>query len=99
MRWTLAILTAMGMLTSGLAAGRGADAATEVEQDNSLESALVTPHTRWAKPLSGKPIRVLFLINDGHGSESYTEPGTKLREAVELMQRLQIDGDAALVTP
>ncbi|MBT4822432.1 MAG: hypothetical protein HON70_42380, partial [Lentisphaerae bacterium] len=99
MKRTLAVLAALGMLSSVFAAQRKGDVAAEVEEDNSLESALVTPHTAWAKPLPGKPIRVLFLINDGHGSEGYTEPGTRLREAVELMQRLHIDGDAALVTP
>ena len=78
MRWTHAVLAAMGLLSSGLTAVRGADVAAEVAEDNSLKSALVTPHTAWARPLAGKPIRVLFLINDGHGNESYTEPGTRL---------------------
>ena len=72
---------------------------TEIWEDHSLSSSVVTPHTKWGKPAPGGPLRALFIVNDGHGGASYTEPGTRLREVVELMQRFDIDGDAVMVSP
>ena len=43
-------------------------------------SAFATPHTRWAKPLAGGPLRVLFLT-----------PYFTQRDIVELSQRLSLD--------
>jgi len=72
---------------------------TEIWEDHNLSSSVVTPHTKWGKPAPGGALRALFIVNDGHGGASYTEPGTRLREVVELMQRFDIDGDAVMVSP
>lgn len=47
-----------------------------------------TPHTRWARPLAGGPIKTLFIMPSefNHGRSS-------LREGVELWQRLDMDCD------
>jgi hypothetical protein len=48
----------------------------------------ITPHTPWAKPLSGPEVRVLLVLKN-----DYYQRDSSLREGVELWQRLgaQID--------
>ena len=66
----------------------------EVEEDQSLVSSLVTPHKAWAKPWAGGRLRALFVVNPGGYGGSWFAPGTRLREVVELGQRLDLDADA-----
>jgi len=47
-----------------------------------------TPHTKWARPLAGGPVRVLFVMPTG-----FYDHQSPLREAVELWQRLEMDCD------
>lgn len=49
-----------------------------------------TPHTAWAKPYAGGTIRTLFFTTWYQGS-------TEGREIVEVMQRFDIDGQAAYI--
>ncbi|MBC7287584.1 MAG: hypothetical protein H5T86_05970, partial [Armatimonadetes bacterium] len=70
--------------------------AQEVEEDCSLVSSLVTPHKTWGKPLPGGPIRTLFFIYTGPYDGTWEDTGTRVREAVELMQRFDLQGDAVL---
>ena len=65
-----------------------------IEELNSLETDVETPHTKWAKPWAGGPIRVLFLAELNANIN-----GLPLRPAVELMQRFDLDADAVLVMP
>ncbi|MBI3117456.1 MAG: beta-galactosidase trimerization domain-containing protein, partial [Candidatus Hydrogenedentes bacterium] len=59
-----------------------------LEDQLSLAADCSTPHTAWAKPYAGGTIRVQFFAPWFQGS---TDP----REIVELMQRFDIDGQAA----
>lgn len=68
--------------------------AEELEQDSSLASDLVTPHKSWAKGYAQGPVRALFVLAGGSGT--YIEPDTKIREAVELMERFDVTGDAVI---
>lgn len=61
---------------------------TELETDHQLTFELSTPHTKWARPYAGGKCRVLFFA-DGRG----TQP----REAVELMQRFDIEARAVFL--
>ena len=58
----------------------------ELEVDHALTFEFETPHTDWAQPYVGGKTRVLF-ITDGRG--------TNPRECVELMQRFDIEAEAA----
>ncbi|MBI3921949.1 MAG: beta-galactosidase trimerization domain-containing protein [Armatimonadetes bacterium] len=53
---------------------------------NTLTEGAVSPHTKWAKPLPGGPIRALFIV-----------PRSRARDAVELMQRVDTDHGSVLV--
>ncbi|MBN1445548.1 MAG: beta-galactosidase [Candidatus Omnitrophica bacterium] len=58
------------------------------EQDNSwqkLDPSFVTPHIPWAKPLAGKPLKVLVIA-----------PTWTQRDTVELAQRLDITYDTLM---
>lgn len=46
----------------------------------------VTPHTKWAKPLAGGRLRVLFILPTGFYNQE-----SALREVVELWQRLDME--------
>lgn len=50
-----------------------------------------TPHTKWAKPLAGGPIRALMVFP----TDFYDSSGSLLREAVEVWQRLDVQCDVA----
>lgn len=56
--------------------------AVEIEENHALSLDLPTPHTDWAQPYAGGKTRVLFITN---------ARGTEPREAVELMQRFDLD--------
>jgi hypothetical protein len=70
----------------------------ELEDDSSLKSDLVTPHKAWAKGYAQGPVRVLFVLQAGGSPGAYIEPDTRIREAVELMQRFDITGDAVIMS-
>ncbi|MCX7598138.1 MAG: beta-galactosidase [Armatimonadetes bacterium] len=70
--------------------------AEEVEEDCSLASSLVTPHKPWGKPLPGGPVRTLFFIYTGPYDGTWEDTGTRVREAVELLQRFDLQADAVL---
>ncbi len=46
----------------------------------------VTPHTRWARPLAGEPVKALLVMPGAF----YNELRTQLREGIELWQRLDM---------
>lgn len=46
----------------------------------------ITPHTKWARPLAGGKLRILFVAPHG-----FYEQYSMIREAVELWQRLDCD--------
>jgi len=48
-----------------------------------------TPHTKWARPLAGGPVKALMVMPGAF----YDEVRTLLREGVELWQRLDMDCD------
>ena len=57
----------------------------EVEQWSTLSDKFETPHTPWARPYAGGKLRVLYFV-------ASPEQGmqTRVREAVELRQRLDM---------
>jgi hypothetical protein len=59
----------------------------ELETDQALTFEVQTPHIDWAHPYARGKIHALFFINGR---------GTNFREAVELMQRFDIEAEAAL---
>ena len=76
---------------------RAGTTAQEVEEDQSLASQLVTPHRPWASDFVGGPVRALFIVNAGSYTGEWYAPETRLREVVELMQRVDLQADAILV--
>lgn len=89
--WMLAVL-----FVAGAVVGAGDMPAQEVEEDNSLVSDLVTPHTPWGRGYSRGPLRVLFFLYSGPYEGTWEDTGTRVREAVEMMQRFDLQADAAL---
>ena len=93
---TAALLVAIAVLAAlvpGHAfAGPSMPTAEEIEELNALTGPSATPHTRWAKPYARGPIRVLFVIQ-----QQANVNVLPLRQAVEIMQRFDITGDAVLV--
>ena len=73
-----------------------ATTAEEVEQSCSLESELVTPHKPWGKDYAGGEVRALFFIYTGAYEGEWENPQTRVREAVELEERFDLDSDAVL---
>lgn len=69
----------------------------EVEEDQSLASRFVTPHRPWACGLPGGAVRALFFVHAGSTSGEWFAPETRLREVVELVQRVDLQADAILV--
>ncbi|MGD9497638.1 MAG: beta-galactosidase, partial [Armatimonadota bacterium] len=93
MRRLLAVLLLM-LLPGGVMVCRAATTPEEVEEDHSLATSLVTPHKAWGRGHVGGPIRALFFVLSGHYGSDWGEPGTRLREVVELAQRFDIEADA-----
>ncbi|NPV46074.1 MAG: hypothetical protein HPY69_03885 [Armatimonadetes bacterium] len=83
--------TLLGLLSPVLAG----TTAEEVELSQSLQTQVVTPHKDWGAGWVKGPVRALFLIYSGTYGGSWDQPGTRLREVIELMQRFDITGDAA----
>jgi len=82
------LAAAMGLLLMPLAAG-----ADDLEDEHELSMEFVTPHTNWAKPYAGPKIRALFFYRL---VTYYNSPGgAAAREIIELMQRFDLEGDAA----
>ena len=79
-----------GALTLLCVPVRPATTVAEVDEDQKVESAFVTPHVPWAKPYAKGRLRVLFLINAGNYSGDWFAPGTRLREVTELAQRFNL---------
>lgn len=71
--------------------------AQEVEEDCSLASSLITPHKPWGRGHIGGSIRTLFFIYTGPYDGTWEDTGTRVREAVELCQRFDLDAEAVLV--
>ncbi len=95
-RWMLA--WAMSLLVASACQGQATStdaAAREVEEDNSLTTSLVTPHKAWGKGYAGGPVRALFLVYHGPYDGSWSDPGTRMREVVELCERFDLQADAA----
>ncbi|MGQ9731406.1 MAG: beta-galactosidase trimerization domain-containing protein [Candidatus Zipacnadales bacterium] len=83
----------VAVIVPGLQAGTTPQ---EVDEDNSLASDLVTPHKDWATGYAGGKIRALFFLYTGPYDGTWEDTGTRVREAVELLQRFDIDGEAVL---
>ena len=65
------------------------DPENPVDLDHFLSMEFETPHTKWAKPYAGGPIRVLFLTD-------WYQNSTHTREIIELLQRFDIRAEAAM---
>jgi hypothetical protein len=85
----------LGVLTAAPAVSGGASV-REVEEDHSLTASLVTPHKPWARGCAGGPVRALFFVYSGPYAGDWCDPGTRLREVVELAERLDLEADAVL---
>jgi len=79
---TFAVITA---LCVSLAYPAQCQDLAELEVDHALTLDFTTPHTDWAQPYAGQKTRVLFFCSG---------QGTVPREAVELMQRFDIEAEA-----
>ncbi|MCD6360421.1 MAG: hypothetical protein J7M38_06090, partial [Armatimonadetes bacterium] len=82
------------LLSAAAAFARPPATPEEVEENQSLQTDLVTPHKPWARGHVSGPIRALFFVFAGHYGGQWDEPGTRLREVVELMERFDLDADA-----
>lgn len=63
-----------------------------IEAEHVLSTEFETPHTKWAKPYAQGTTRVLFFAPWYQGS-------TEGREIIELMQRFDLEADAAYYAP
>lgn len=68
----------------------------ELEENHSLASDLVTPHKAWGRGYARGEVRALFFIYSGPYGGTWDDPGTRLRDVVELCQRFDLRGDAVL---
>ncbi len=91
----LPVLPMVFALTAGAWAGTVVE---ELEEDSSLETEFVTLHKVWAKGYARGPVRVLFLLQAGGSPGAYVQTDTRMREAVELMQRFDITGDLVIMS-
>ena len=93
--WNLSCGLALALfLCACMSGARAATTAEEVEEDQSLKSALVTPHKPWGRNYRGGKVRALFIVDPGQYGGDWVMPGIRLREPVELIQRFDLDGDA-----
>ncbi len=89
----LCIAIALGACSVSLEA---ATTAEEVELSSSLESALVTPHKPWGSDYAGGKVRALFFVYTGSYAGEWEDTHTRVREAVELGERFDLDAKAVL---
>ncbi len=89
-------LAAATLLAALALPGVAEPTAQEVDEDCSLASTLVTPHKDWASELAGGPIRALFFVYTGPYDGTWEDAGSRVREIVELGQRLDLQADAVL---
>lgn len=61
--------------------------AAELKADHALSGSISTPHIQWGKPYVHGKIRVLFFVGGR---------GTVFREGVELLQRFDLEMEAAI---
>ena len=54
--------------------------------DINLSTEVVTPHSKWAKPLAGGPVSALFIPSIANG-----------RDVIEIVQRFDVDFETAIV--
>ena len=80
---------ALGLWPLVLCLALPAAATPTLEQEQEIRASFVTPHTKWAKPYAGGTTRVLFFSD---------YKNTQAREIVELMQRFEVQADAAYWT-
>lgn len=78
------------MMTTGAHAAGWESTPSEVEAISTLTLRYETPHIKWARPYAQGTVRVLYLIDS-----PFEGMFTRAREAVELMQRFDIELDAA----
>jgi hypothetical protein len=90
------LLAVAGVLVVSGLRTNAVPSAQEVEEDQSLSSRLITPHRPWATGYAGGPVRALFIVNPGPYTGEWFAPDTRLREVVELGQRLDLQADAIL---
>ena len=83
-------IVAVGMMAGGAHAAGWESTPGEVEAISTLTLRYQTPHIKWARPYARGPVRVLYLIDS-----PFEGMFTRAREAVELMQRFDIELDAA----
>ena len=91
----LTICTALLLVIAGVPTP-AATTAEEVELSCSLESDIVTPHKPWGKDHVGGTIRTLFFVYTGGYAGEWENPQTRVREAVELGERFDLDSEAVL---
>ncbi|HUS80713.1 MAG TPA: hypothetical protein VM283_05550, partial [Armatimonadota bacterium] len=97
-RWTLALIMFVSAVLGTQAVPCRADTtAQEVEEANSLDSSLVTPHKPWGRGYVGGPVRTLMFVYTGPYEGAWEDTGTRVREAVELIERFDLQADAVLV--
>lgn len=63
--------------------------AVELEEDHEISMAYETPHTDWAQPYAQGTTRMLYFGYGGSGR------GVEARDLVELMQRFDLEAEAA----
>ena len=91
---TLSLLVAAWLSSApmGLADELDQPPAGLLEAEHALSMDFETPHTAWASPYAGDPIRVLSFAPWFQGS-------TEGREIIELMQRFDIEAEAIYFLP
>ncbi|HQL86497.1 MAG TPA: beta-galactosidase trimerization domain-containing protein [Lentisphaeria bacterium] len=87
------------LLATVMPLAQAATTPEEVEEDQSLQSTLVTPHCPWGKNYQGGKVKALFIVEPGRYGGDWVMPGIRLREPVELIQRFDIEGDAFFYHP
>jgi len=90
----LLVLCLVVLVVFGVTAAFAVTNAKEVEQENSLQTNLVTPHFEWAKGHVRGPVKALFFIYSGSYDGTWADEGTRLREVIELSQRFDVKADA-----
>ncbi|MCX7597940.1 MAG: beta-galactosidase [Armatimonadetes bacterium] len=81
----------MTVVVAFFVSGVALAALSELEEDHELSMEYVTPHTDWAQPYILGKTRVLYFgwgFGPGHGTDT--------RDLIELMQRFDIEAQAAL---